>query len=194
MVVKMVVRPIAKLSEELAQVQAGHRHGCTNTVDDCLVAGIRAAGELDHYVTGLSDREHGRPTLGLTAKSGTIREPFSYLRAGPPMNAEGLVAAFVLPQTCRCTDRGGWAECPTQCGSAKAGWVGRSFPRVVLPAGSLRTTPLAAMEYSRSIVRRPRRRNRVHVGLLDDLQRRLAPLQRTTPAAAVPRDQASGVR
>jgi hypothetical protein len=74
-------------------------------------------------------------------------------------------------------------------------WMGRTiFPPVVLPARSLRTTPLAAMEYSRSIVRRPRRRNRVHVGLLDDLQRRLAPLQRTTPAAAVPRDQASGVR
>ena len=61
MVVKMVVRPIAKLSEDLAQIQAGHRHGCTNNVDDCLVAGIRAAGELDHYVTGHSDREHDRP-------------------------------------------------------------------------------------------------------------------------------------
>jgi hypothetical protein len=47
------------------------------TVEDCLVAGIRAIGEVDHYVTGLSDREHGRPTLALAAKSGTIRERFS---------------------------------------------------------------------------------------------------------------------
>jgi hypothetical protein len=35
MVVKMVVRPIAKLSEMLAQVQAVHRHGRINAVDDC---------------------------------------------------------------------------------------------------------------------------------------------------------------
>jgi hypothetical protein len=31
MVVKMVVRPIAKLSEELDQLQAVHRHGCKST-------------------------------------------------------------------------------------------------------------------------------------------------------------------
>jgi hypothetical protein len=99
----------------------------------------------------------------------------SYPRAGPPMNAEGLVAAFVLPPDLPVRRPRGDGLNAQRMG--RQSWMGRTiFPRGwCYQRGHLGRRPLAAMEFhsspaehqqpcTRSIVLCLRRRNRVHLG------------------------------